>query len=152
MADPATLAAGPIVAGIVGIILAVLQRGYIRYREEKNEHPEITFGGTYLLNMILAAGGVGLILTTILPALFTGLVALPGIDATAATAYGVVTQAGLGYGLTYAALSGANTATERKMQLAAAKAKLDDAEKIDVDEAHVHDEPLTGSNKPTDNQ
>src|ERR1051326_5997612 len=142
MADPATLAAGPIVAGIVGIILAVLQRGYIRYREEKNEHPEITFGGTYLLNMILAAGGVGLILTTILPALFTGLVALPGIDATAATAYGVVTQAGLGYGLTYAALSGTNPPRKKKMQWPAAKAKLDDEKKKVVDGAHVNEEPL----------
>ncbi len=142
MADPAALASGPIIAGIIGIALAVLQRGYIRYREEKKEFPEIQFGGTYLLNMILAAGGVGLILTVILPSLFTGLAELPDTEAGLVTAYGIVTQAGMGYGLTYAALSGANTSTERKMSLAAAKKAAGPKAASKIEEAPVHDAPL----------
>jgi|SRR6185503_5264697 len=142
MVDPSALASGPIVAGIIGIILAVLQRGYIRFREEQKEHPEISFGGTYLLNMVLAAGGVGLLLTTVLPSLFAGLVALPGVDSGTITAYGVVTQAGLGYGLTYTALSVANTSTERKMQLSAAKKAAGTQAAKKIEEASAHDEPL----------
>ena len=147
MVDAASLAAGPLIAGIIGIALAVLQRGYIRFREEQKEHPDIKFGGVYLLNMVMAAGGVGLFITGVVPALFSGLAAIPDVNAQALTAYGIVTQAGLGYGLTYAALSTANTSTERKAESSAAKNIMSDEDKAEVNEAPVHDEPLTGGNE-----
>lgn len=149
MVDAASLTAGPIVAGIIGILLAVLQRGYIRFTEEKKEHPEIKFGGIYLLNMVMSAGGIGLFITGIVPALFAGLIAIPDVDATALTAYGIITNAGMGYGLTYAALSLANTSTERKMALAAAKKAAGPEAVKEIEEAPVHDEPLFTDKQPS---
>ena len=113
MADPITLGV-PIVVGLIGVLFAILDRGYGRYLEQKKEDPTLKFGGPYLLNFLVSTGISSVIVVTIIPALITGLGTAPEVTVAAS-----ILQFVLGYTTAYTALSKMNTSTERK--LAAAK-------------------------------
>lgn len=113
MADAITTSI-PLIVGLVGVVLALLDRGYGRFLEEQKLDPTIKFGGVYLLNFFVS-GGIGAVLVTaIIPGLVSGLATIT-IETIVTAA---VLQIALGYSLTYTALSKMNTSTERKLAVA----------------------------------
>ena len=107
MVDPLTLG---IVIGLVAMFVALFERGYKRYLEEKKVDPELKFSAEYFLNMLLSAGGIGIIITLIIPAIITAMTQAvennPNI--TLAT---VLLEAAIGYLATYRVLDGLNNST-----------------------------------------
>jgi len=103
----------PVITGLIGLSLALLERGYKRYLDEKAEKPDLKFGLSYLVNMLVAGGGSA-VLVGIIPALLTQLGEMP-------TTLSIVVlgqQFLLGYLTAYRALDGLNKRTDDKIELA----------------------------------
>jgi len=103
----------PVIAGLMGLSLALLERGYKRFLDEKAERPDLKFGLSYLINMLVAGGGSA-VLVGVLPALLTQLGDMP-------TEFSIVIlgqQFLLGYLTAYRALDGLNNRTDDKIELA----------------------------------
>lgn len=103
----------PVIVGLIGLSLALLERGYKRYLDEKKEQPELSFGLSYLVNMIVAGGGSA-VLVGIIPALLTQL----GEQPTVISIVVLGQQFLLGYLTAYRALDGLNKRTDDKVELA----------------------------------
>lgn len=101
----------PIIVGLVFVGLAVLQRGYKTFLQEKKTNPDIKFDGTYMLNFWVSTGIAGAIVT-IIPPLLTTL--LPS-NAGPITLYSIIVNAVLGYTTAWTALDQMNTSTENKL-------------------------------------
>lgn len=103
----------PVIVGLIGLSLALLERGYKRFLDEKKEQPDLKFGLAYLVNMLVAGGGSA-VLVGIIPALLTQLGDMP-------TTISIVVlgqQFLLGYLTAYRALDGLNKRTDDKVELA----------------------------------
>ena len=110
-------AAIPLIVGLVGVGVAILERGYKRYLEEKKLNPNIKFDGTYMLNLLVSTGIGTVIVTTIVPALIAALSKTP-VDETIVQFAGlsaIILNFVLGYTLTYRILDALNTSTEKKL-------------------------------------
>lgn len=119
MVDEISLA-GPIVLGLIGVLVAVLDRGYLRFKEEQINKPELKFGGAYLVNFLISSGASAAIIITVIPSLVSGLGSVTGTGAAAVS----ILQLILGYTLAYTMLSKLNTSTERKIMVFSAEKKL----------------------------
>ena len=107
----------PLIVGLVGVAVAILERGYKRFLEERKEKPDLKFGGVYMLNLLVSAGAGTIIVTAIIPALIGAISEQVGTYTGVAA---IFINLGLGYGLTYRFLDGLNTSTDKKMELAEA--------------------------------
>lgn len=105
----------PLIVGLVGVLFAILDRGYGRYLEEKKTNPDLKFGSMYLLNLLVSTGIGAVVVTVVLPAVVS---AIGESENPAITVVVVVTNFVLGYSTTYTALSKMNTSTERKLEVA----------------------------------
>jgi hypothetical protein len=133
MADEIMIAV-PIILGLIGVLVAIVDRGYLRYKEEQSQNPDLKFGGAYLLNFLITTGASSAIIITVIPGLLAGLADV-NAGTTAATA---ILQLVLGYTLAYTMLSKLNTGTERKIELLQARSKLTKTELGSLD--HTKDE------------
>lgn len=107
----------PFILAMIGLVVAVFERGYKRYQDEKANNPDLHFSGAYIVNMVLTAGGVGTLL-----AIITAVIASLQSGETAAEVnfIAAIGQFGLGYLLSYRVLDGLNNRTEKKIEVAAA--------------------------------
>ena len=119
MLEPANVA---LIVGLIGVGVAILERGYKKYLEAHAIDPTIKFNGTYQLNLFVSTGIGTTLVSVIVPALITAL----GQQSNPYTGIGgAVINFFLGYGITYRILDGLNTSTDKKMELAeATKAKV----------------------------
>ena len=109
----------PLIVGLVGVGVAILERGYKRYLEEKKLNPDLKFDSTYMLNLLVSTGIGTVIVTTIVPALIAALSKTP-VDETIVQFAGlsaIILNFILGYTLTYRILDALNTSTEKKLAL-----------------------------------
>lgn len=102
----------PIVLGLVGVGLAVAERGYKRYLDAKRENPALTFDSSYLINILISSGGMSAIIAGVIPTLTEQL----GEVTTPITVISVIGNFALGYLATYRILDGLNNVTEQKIQ------------------------------------
>jgi hypothetical protein len=106
----------PIVVGLIGVGLAIFERGYKRYLDAKQEDPTLTFDHSYMINILISSGGMAAVIGGVIPALTEQI----GDITTPITVISVLGNFGLGYLLTYRVLDGLNNATEQKIKLAEA--------------------------------
>lgn len=59
----------PMVLGLAAVGLALLDRGYLSYRQAKKADPTIHFSAEYIVTIIITAGGAGGFFGLILPVL-----------------------------------------------------------------------------------
>jgi hypothetical protein len=104
----------PLIIGLVGVAIAVLERSYKAYLEAKKIDPSISFGAPYLINLLISTG-VGTALATIIPNLVTQVTEQTGLPLTVG---GMLLNIILGYTVTYRILDGLNTSTDRKLAIA----------------------------------
>ena len=57
----------PMIVGLAAVGLALLDRGYLSYRNAKKADPTLQFSGEYVVTIIIAAGGAGGFFGLILP-------------------------------------------------------------------------------------
>ena len=103
----------PIFLGLVGVGLAVAERGYKRYLDAKKEDPTLTFDSSYLINILISSGGMAAIIAGVIPTLTEQL----GEVTTPITVVSVIGNFALGYLATYRILDGLNNITEQKVKL-----------------------------------
>lgn len=117
MADEFTIAVSVLV-GLFAVGIAILERGYKRYLEEKKiaeqEGKTLVFNSLYMINMLVTTG-VSAAFVAVLPTLLTTL-----SESAALTTVSILTNAATGYLLAYRLLDGLNSSTETKLE----KAKL----------------------------
>ena len=102
----------PLIVGLIGVLVAVLERGYKRYLEEKKLNPELKFDGAYMLNLLVSAGIGTALVATVIPALIT---AVQGQVPTEVTVASLFLNFILGYTTTYRILDAMNTSTDNKL-------------------------------------
>jgi hypothetical protein len=115
----------PLIVGLLGVAVAVLERGYKRFLEEKKLDPTIKFGGTYMLNLLVSTGVGTALVVAVIPALITSLQTGQEVSEGVVVVVGfasVILNFILGYTTTYRILDALNTSTERKLELARAEA------------------------------
>ena len=110
----------PLIIGLVGVAIAVLERSYKSYLEAKKIDPSITFGAPYLINLLISTG-VGTALATIIPTLVTQITEQTDLPITVG---GMLLNLILGYTVTYRILDGLNTSTDRKLEIAEKEGEL----------------------------
>lgn len=106
----------PIIVGLIAVGVALLERGYKRYLEEKKiqeaEGKTISFDLAYMVNMLVTAGGSAAIVAVI-P------VVIEEIGApTQITMVSLILNAILGYTTAYRILDGMNNSTDIKRETA----------------------------------
>lgn len=101
----------PIVVGLLFVAIAVIERGYKQFLEAKKLDPTITFGTTYLLNLLVSTGTSAVIITVLVPNLISQTLSAN----TAVTIASLVLQAVLGYTITWTTLDKLNTSTDNKI-------------------------------------
>jgi hypothetical protein len=109
-----------IAVGLVFLAIAILERGYRTFLEERKIDPTIKFSGAYFLNIVITAGsgsGIMMILS-ILPSLITQ---LTEADSVVITLFSLTSQAILGYTAGYTILDKLNTRVETRAALAEAE-------------------------------
>lgn len=104
----------PLIVGLVGVSLAVLERGYKRFLDAKKEDPTLTWDNSYLVNILISAGGMSAIIAGVIPALVE---MIPEIS-TPVTLVSLIGNFLGGYLGTYRILDGLNNATEQKIHAA----------------------------------
>jgi hypothetical protein len=107
----------PIIVGLVGVSLAILERGYKRFLDARKEDPTLKWDSSYLINILVSSGGSAAIIAGVIPALTEQL----GDVTAPITVISVIGNFALGYLLTYRVLDGLNNATERKTELGVLK-------------------------------
>lgn len=108
-----------IATGLVFLAVAILERGYRTFLEERKVDPKLKFDGAYFLNIIITAGsgsGIMMILS-ILPSLITQ---LTQADSVVITLFSLTSQAILGYTAGYTILDKLNTRVEQRYAMAEA--------------------------------
>lgn len=107
-----------IIVGIISVLVAIFERGYKRYLEEKKTDPTIKFDGLYMINMAVTTG-VTSAFVALLPTL------IQSVSETAElTLASILINAALGYTLAYRILDGLNSSTENKIETVKAKTAL----------------------------
>lgn len=115
----------PIIVGLVGVGIAVFERGYKRYLDARKEDPSLKFDSSYIVNILISSGGMAAIIGGVIPALTEQL----GEPSTAITFISIIGNFALGYLATYRILDGLNNATEQKTQMAKKNAVIAEQEK-----------------------
>lgn len=116
----------PLIIGLVGVAFAVLERGYKRFLEQKKLEPDLQFGGTYMLNLLISTGIGTALVAGVIPTLITE---MGTVDEVAElTLASIFLNFILGYTVTYRILDALNTSTDRKIELAEIEAKEAEAE------------------------
>lgn len=113
------MVAVPLVVGLIGVGLAVFERGYKRFLDAKKEDPSLTWDNSYLINILISAGGMAAIIAGVIPAL----VEMVPETSTPLTLVSLIGNFLGGYLGTYRILDGLNNTTEQKVKLAAAARK-----------------------------
>jgi hypothetical protein len=109
----------PLIIGLVGVAIAVLERGYKRYLEQKKIDPTIKFGGTYMLNLLISTSVGTALVTAVVPAVISAIIGtIESETPVAFTISSMFLNFVLGYTTTYRILDALNTSTDRKMELA----------------------------------
>lgn len=107
-----------IIVGIISVLVAIFERGYKRYLEEKKTDPTIKFDGLYMINMAVTTG-VTSAFVALLPTL------IQSVSETAElTLASILINAALGYTLAYRILDGLNSSTENKIETVKVKTAL----------------------------
>lgn len=115
----------PLVVGLVGISLAVGERGYKRFLDAKKEDPSLVWDNSYLINILISAGGMSAIIAGVVPTLIE---MIPDIS-TPMTIASLIGNFLGGYLGTYRILDGLNNSTEQKIHMAAKNATIEAQEK-----------------------
>jgi len=115
----------PIIVGLIGVGIAIFERGYKRFLDAKKEDPSLTFDWSYLVNILISSGGMAAIIGGVIPALTEQL----GEPSNAITLISIMGNFGLGYLLTYRILDGLNNSTEQKIQMASKNVTILEQEK-----------------------
>lgn len=115
----------PIIVGLVGVGIAVFERGYKRFLDARKEDPSLKFDSSYIVNILISSGGMAAIIGGVIPALTEQL----GEPSTTITLISIIGNFALGYLATYRILDGLNNATEQKTQLANRNAIIAEQEK-----------------------
>lgn len=108
----------PLIVGLIGVSLAVFERGYKRFLDAKKEDPSLVWDNSYLVNILISAGGMAAIIAGVIPAL----VEMVPDPTTPLTLVSLIGNFLGGYLGTYRILDGLNNTTEQKIKLAAAAA------------------------------
>ena len=105
----------PFIVSMIGVGIAIVERGYKRFQDEKATNPDVKFGVAYIMNMLLTAGGVAAIL-----AIITAVIAMLKGGETSVTLdlFSMIAQLGAGYFIAYRILDGLNNRTEKKIEAA----------------------------------
>jgi hypothetical protein len=111
MVDGMTVA---IAVGIGAMVIALFERGYRTYLEEKKANPDLEFSMVYLLNILMSAGGIGTIIVAVIPAILSQ---LGNTNTATVTLASVLIQATIGYLATYRVLDGLNNGTTNNVKL-----------------------------------
>ena len=108
----------PFIVSVVGMVIAIVERGWKRFQDEKAVNPDVKFGAAYIMNMLLTAGGVGTLL-----AILTAIIAMLTAGETSAEVnlFAMIAQFGAGYLVAYRILDGLNNRTEKKIEVATAE-------------------------------
>lgn len=107
-----------LVVGLIGVAIAILERGYKKYQDQKATDPDLKFNFSYLINMLVSSGIGSVLATTIIPTLISQ---LP--DSTieqAVTPLFIIINFLLGYATTFRVLDGMNNSTAKKIELSQA--------------------------------
>ena len=107
----------PLIIGLVGVAIAVLERGYKRYLEQKKTEPTIKFGAPYMLNLLISTGVGTALVTAVIPTLVENIGQTVEIPVTVGA---LLLNFILGYTVTYRILDALNTSTDKKMEIAEA--------------------------------
>lgn len=108
----------PLLIGFVGVGLALFERGYKRFLDARKEDPSLKWDNSYLINILISAGGMSAIIGGVIPALIEQ---IPDVN-TPITIISLIGNFGTGYLLTYRILDGLNNMTEQKIEIARLKA------------------------------
>lgn len=104
----------PIIVGLLGVGLAIFDRGWREYVTAKRNDPTIThFSADYMVNLIVTAGGVGAFFGAVIPLIIGSMTALPPEGIFIWT----FTQIWGGYTSAYTILDKLNTPIETKTAL-----------------------------------
>ena len=104
----------PIIIGLLGVVIAILERGYKTFLEKRATEPNLKFNSAYLLNILISGGSMVVIITAVLPAVLSEIAAAPAGPLTLGAAVLVFI---VGYGATYRILDGLNNRTELKLEV-----------------------------------
>ena len=116
----------PLIIGLVGVAFAVLERGYKRFLEQQKLEPDLKFGGTYMLNLLISTGIGTALVAGVIPTVITEMGTVDQI--TELTLASIFLNFILGYSVTYRILDALNTSTDRKIELAEIEAQKVKAE------------------------
>ena len=111
----------PIIIGLLGVVIAVLERGYKTFLEKKVTEPDLKFNSAYLLNILISGGTIATLIISVLPLVLTEINANEVVTLGSAILVFVV-----GYGSTYRVLDGFNNRTELKIEAQEAQAQLEE--------------------------
>jgi hypothetical protein len=115
----------PLFVGLVGVGLAVFERGYKRFLDARKEDPTLKWDNSYMINILISAGGMSAIIAGVIPVLME---MIPDV-VTAITVVSLVGNFFGGYLGTYRILDGLNNSTEQKTQLAKKNSIIAEQEK-----------------------
>lgn len=101
---------------IIGVIIAVVERGLKRYYDEKAENPTIKFSSSYIINILISGGGMSAIIIGVLPVVAENF--QNPEQPIAITVFSVMSAFGFGYLTTFRILDGLNNRTEEKVEVA----------------------------------
>jgi len=106
----------PFVVSMIGLAIAIVERGWKRFKDEQATNPQLKFNTAYLLNMLLTAGGVGTLLSVI-SAVIASLTS--GETSLEVTLVAIASQFALGYLLAYRILDAFNNRTDKTIEAGA---------------------------------
>lgn len=104
----------PIIIGLVGVGIAILQRAYKSFLDKKAVEPELKFNGAYLLNALISTGAGVSIVTAVIPAVINELTGQSSIPITIGSIFLNFVS---GYALTYTILDTLNNSTSKTIAI-----------------------------------
>ena len=105
----------PLIIGLVGVAIAVLERGYKRYLEQKKLEPGLKFGGAYMLNLIISTGVGTALVAGVIPTVISQILTNTDVNIPVTTG-AILLNFILGYTVTYRILDGLNSSTDHKLE------------------------------------
>ena len=116
------LLSATVIIGLIGVAIAILERGYKTYLEKKAIEPNLKFNSAYLLNILISGGTMVGLITVVLPIVLSDISNTPNVPLTLGAAATVFI---IGYGSTYRFLDGLNNSTEKRLELQEVKEEIE---------------------------
>lgn len=113
----------PIIIGLVGVGIAILQRAYKSFLDKKAVEPNLKFDGAYMLNALISTGAGVSIVTAVIPSVINE---LTGSESIPITLGSIFLNFVSGYALTYTILDTLNNSTSKTIAIEQLEAEVEE--------------------------